>query len=759
MMTAVEREDSGKQLHALGGCIVKDIADYWLDAIERSVLFFDVLHSRSELRAAHEAKIAPHVLTFECEPVIDGRTLQRPVNYVLARVKPPDSSRIDEKKRPFIVVDPRAGHGPGIGGFKPQSEIGVAFKAGHPCYLIGFLPNPEPGQTIEDIARAEAHFIEYVGAAHPSADGKPVVVGNCQAGWAVVMLAATRPELFGPIIVAGSPLSYWAGVRGHNPMRYTGGLLGGSWMTALASDLGGGKFDGAWLVSNFEGLNPSNTFWKKHYNLYSKIDTESARYLQFEQWWGSHVLLNAEEIQFIVDELFVGNKLTQGAISWSDGAPIDLRNIRSPIVVFCSKADNITPPQQALQWVIDIYDSADDIRMNGQTIVYAIHDTVGHLGIFVSGGVAQKEHGEFTSNIDLIDVLPPGLYEAVITPKQEGASGLIEGEYLVRFEQRTLDDIRKLGGNDADDDRRFATAARISDINLSLYRAFLQPWVRLWCSDSAAQTWRQFHPLRLQYDLFALPAPAGQQLSSLAANVLESRHPVERENVLWQFQEQISESVAQSLDAFRDWRDAVSELAFCAFYGAPHIQAIAGISNAAPLQRLKMSKDPNWVELRQRRSEDLKKSIADGGPREALIRALLYVRIPDGIVDERGFNFLRRVRDETGGDLSISKFKAMLRKQYFTLLVDERRALDAIPRMLAENPERAMQLVAKFHELMDVVGPHSAESRKRLTEIEKILDEAMRHSKSTPEQVLQQSTRSPARPSKRKRHVHWNPSH
>ena len=31
-------------------------------------------------------------------------------------------------------------------------------------------------------------------------------------------------------------------------MRYTGGVLGGSWLTALTSDLGGGKFDGGHLV-------------------------------------------------------------------------------------------------------------------------------------------------------------------------------------------------------------------------------------------------------------------------------------------------------------------------------------------------------------------------------------------------------------------------------------------------------------------------------------------------------------------------------
>src|SRR5215471_17699128 len=249
------------------------LADYMVDAAQRSILFWDVLRQRGNQYREHLAETAPHVLSYQAELVIDGRTLERPVNYALVRIIPPAGVEIDPIKRPFVIVDPRAGHGPGIGGFKADSEIGVAFKAGHPCYFVGFLPDPVPGQTLEDIARAEAVFIEKVTALHPEADAKPCVIGNCQAGWAVMMLAAMRPELFGPIIIAGSPLSYWAGVHGKNPMRYSGGLLGGSWLTALTSDLGGGKFDGAWLVQNFENQNPANTLWTKQYNLYSKIDT------------------------------------------------------------------------------------------------------------------------------------------------------------------------------------------------------------------------------------------------------------------------------------------------------------------------------------------------------------------------------------------------------------------------------------------------------------------------------------------------------
>src|SRR6187431_2926343 len=361
--------------------LVASAVEYMMDASQRSVLFLHVMRRRGDQYREYIAQTAPHVLQYAAELIVDGRQLDEPVNYVLVRIIPPEGVEIDPRRRPFIVVDPRAGHGPGIGGFKADSEIGVAMKAGHSCYFLGFLPEPMPGQTIERIARAEAVFIETVISRHPEADGKPCVIGNCQAGWAVMILASLRPELFGPIIVAGAPLAYWAGVHGKNPMRYSGGLLGGSWLTALSSDLGCGKFDGAWLVQNFENQNPANTLWTKQYNLYAKIDTEGPRYIGFEKYWGGHVYLNAEEIQFIVDELFIGNKLAAGMVKNVDGTIVDLRNIRSPIVVFCSRGDNITPPQQALGWILDLYDDVDDIIKCGQTIVYTIHESIGHLGI------------------------------------------------------------------------------------------------------------------------------------------------------------------------------------------------------------------------------------------------------------------------------------------------------------------------------------------------------------------------------------------
>jgi hypothetical protein len=121
---------------------------YWLDASQRIVLFLDLLRQRGDVVHAHEAQPAPHVLTFQFELVLDGRSLPRPVNYALVRIVPPEGVTIDPELAPFIVVDPRAGHGPGIGGMKHDSEIGVALQAGHPCYFVSFLPKPLLGRKL-----------------------------------------------------------------------------------------------------------------------------------------------------------------------------------------------------------------------------------------------------------------------------------------------------------------------------------------------------------------------------------------------------------------------------------------------------------------------------------------------------------------------------------------------------------------------------------------------------------------------------------
>src|SRR5665213_3597338 len=343
--------------------------DYMVDAFQRSVLFLDLLRRRGNEEIEITSRPMATVLSFGHEVLMDGRSLPRPINYMLSRIVPPAGVITDPQKRPVVVVDPRAGQGPGIGGFKAESEIGDALNAGHPVYFIGFGAMPEPGQQFLDIVEGQVKFFERVVELHADAP-RPFAIGNCQAGYQTLMVAMLRPDLFGPCLVAGSPKSYWQGVHGKNPMRYSGGLLGGSWITAMTSDLGNGKFDGTWLISNFDSLNPANSLWGKQYDVYSKIDTGADRYLRFEKWWGDFIDLNGDELQYLVDNLFIGDKLTRNQLQSHDGTTFDARNITSPIIVFTSSGDNISPPPQTLGFILDLYRDVDDIRATGRTIVY-----------------------------------------------------------------------------------------------------------------------------------------------------------------------------------------------------------------------------------------------------------------------------------------------------------------------------------------------------------------------------------------------------
>src|SRR4051812_4785887 len=700
--------------------------EYWVDAWQRSILLIDVLRQRGNNYVEHNAREAPHVLTFEAELVLDGRTLPQPVNYALVRIVPPTGVSIDRRKRPFIVFDPRAGHGPGIGGMKHDSEIGVALAAGHPCYFVGFLPEPMPGQTIEDVCLAEARFVEEVIARHPEAEGKPCLIGNCQAGWQIMMTCAIRPDLSGPIMLVGSPLSYWAGVHGKNPMRYLGGLLGGTWLTALVGDLGHGIFDGANLVANFESAHPDNTYWKKIYHLYSNIDTEAARFLEFEKWWGSPVLLNAGEMLSIADDLFVGNKLAPGGLRTSTGVRVDLRNIQSPIIVFCSWGDDITPPQQALGWVLDLYDHEDEIVAAGQTIVYCLHQSIGHLGIFVSGKVATKEHGEFAQAMDPIDVMPPGLYEAVIT----GVDGtvdnpeLVSGDYLFRLEARTLDAIRALGGNSPEDELRFAAAARVSEINKGLYQTFVGPMVSRAATEQSAAALRALHPNRLRFQMFADGNPLMPPVADWAEQVRANRRPVGADNPFVAVERMTSDWIAGGLEAWGKARDSFVEDFFLNTYGAPWLQAMIGLAGDDPRTRdRRIARDLAREAAAKQMAAHLEQRIETGGLPDATGRALLYIRMPDGIADERGFAALQQIASElpAAKRVGLSRFKEIVRDQFLILRLDEERAITALPKLLPADRRARETALGLVRRIIEARGKPSGEGARRVEGIENLV--------------------------------------
>ena len=609
--------------------------EYLVDAVQRSVLFLELLRQRGNDQIEITSRPMATVLRFEHEVLMSGRSLPRPINYALSRIAPPPGVAIDRRKRPVVVVDPRAGQGPGIGGFKAQSEIGDALNAGHPVYFIGFGAMPAPGQQFPDVVEGQVKFFERVVELHPDAP-RPFAIGNCQAGYQTLMVAMLRPDLFGPCLVAGSPMSYWQGVHGKDPMRYSGGLFGGSWLTAMTSDLGNGTFDGTGLILNFDLLNPANWLWGKQYEVFTHIDTGTQRYLEFEKWWGDFIALGGDELQYLVDNLFIGDKLTRNQLQSRDGAIFDVRNITSPIIVFTSSEDNISPPPQTLGWILDLYRDIDDIRATGRTIVYCLSHKIGHLAIFVSAKVGAKEDEEFVQLMDVIDCLPPGLYEMVLAPRpaDRPPGGFVTGDWIARFEARSLDDIRALGRNSPADDRAFAAVARLSELNLSLYRTLMQPLVRALANQPAADLARAMNPLRLSYTIFADGNPWMQGVQKLAEGVAASRKPAAADNPFLALQQQVSDQITFVLDAYRVARDHLAEQMFFGFYGSPLVQALLGLNDRSEVRPLPGT-SPEERAARKARAETYAAMLLTGGFDEALTRAVLYVIAAERMFDQR----------------------------------------------------------------------------------------------------------------------------
>ncbi len=695
------------------------LPEYMVDAFQRSVLFLDLLRQRGNEEIEITSRPMATVLRFEHEELMSGRSLPRPINYSLLRILPLPGVATDRRKRPVVVVDPRAGQGPGIGGFKAESEIGDALNAGHPVYFIGFSAIPASGQQYLDVVEGQVKFFERVVELHPEAP-RPFAIGNCQAGYQTLMVAMLRPDLFGPCLVAGSPMSYWQGVHGKNPMRYSGGLLGGSWLTAMTSDLGNGKFDGTGLILNFDVLNPANWLWGKQYEVYAHIDTDAERYLKFEKWWGDFIQLNGDELQFLVDNLFIGDKLTRNQLQSHDGVTFDVRNITSPIIVFTSSGDNISPPPQALGWILDLYRDVDDIRATGRTIVYSLNHEIGHLALFVSAKVGAKEDEEFVEMMDVIDCLPPGLYEMVISPRPTDMppGGFVTGDWIARFEARSLDDIRALGRNSPEDDRAFAAVARLSELNLSIYRTFMQPLVRAIANQTSADLARTLNPLKLGYTIFADRNPWMKGVQKLAAGVAAARKPAAADNPLLALQSKVSDQIIAALDAYRAMRDQLAEQTFFGFYGSPFVQAFLGLNDGSEVRPLPGT-SPEKLAARQAQADAYAGKLKAGGFDEALTRAVLYVTAADRMVDQRCALALNVARQKLM-HLSLAVFKVLVRDQFFVLQLEHERAVEALASMVPEADARK-ELLQQVHAIVGAGDRPLAAERDRVARLSQVL--------------------------------------
>jgi len=403
-----------------------------------------------------------------------------------------------------------------------------------------------------------------------------------------------------------------------------------------------------------------------------------------------------------------------------DRQKIDLKNITSPVVVFASWGDNISPPQQALNWIVDVYGHENMIVSLGRVIVYLLAEDVGHLSIFVGGRVAKKEHRELISVMEMLDDLPPGLYEMVIEqrPRHADPLDIDRDTYTVRFETRTMDDIRALNPDRRSGESLFSTINQVSEIPEQLYESLCGPLVRALSSEATAKLLRWLHPLRARQYLLSALNPALAALPLIAEQVRQHRHPASEDNAFLGLEQTVSKQIVSALNACRDLRDGWVEQMVKIAYGPLGLGAFF-----PPEPPLEAQAEETAQEQWKAKLAALRGKIEQGGFPEAVARMLIAVIKKRGAIDRRSFLIAHEISEQRGDLPAISEadLHSLIAEQALLMQFDPEAALKALPRLLPSEAERerAVAIVARVMMLEpDLSDPDSPAAKA----VQKYLD-------------------------------------
>jgi len=388
-----------------------------------------------------------------------------------------------------------------------------------------------------------------------------------------------------------------------------------------------------------------------------------------------------------------------------EGRKLSLKDIESPILVFASMGDNITPAQQALNWIPRVYSSVEDIKRHGQVIVYIVHEEIGHLGIFVAGSIAKKEHNEIIGNFDMIDCLPPGLYEMVID------GDVASGKFESRFEPRAMADIAAYDDG-IRDETDFSVVAKVSEANDNLYQLLARPWVKLWTTELSAEFIRHLHPLRLQRYLLADINPLMRPLKNTASVVRRNRKPAGPDNPFTELEKAVSDYVEGVLDIYRDYRDLHQEEIFQQIYGNGWLRSLFPPVQDEPKPAAAGQEHPDH----DRRLAAMER----GGVAEGLIRIYMAAAATNQGIKRKHFEVAREIAatHRVLSKLSLSQFKKMMREQSAILQADEERALQALATLIKNKDDR-MEALSIARRLFLADGVYNDEEKVLLENIRK----------------------------------------
>jgi hypothetical protein len=180
--------------------------------------------------------------------------------------------------------------------------------------------------------------------------------------------------------------------------------------------------------------------------------------------------------------------------------------------------------------------------------------------------------------------------------------------------------------------------------------------------------------------------------------------------------------IAGGLEMWGKARDAATEAFFFNTYGSPVLQAMVGLRADETSVGRRIGRDVAREAAAKEATAHLEQQIDQGGLIEAAVRALIYVRLPEGKVDERGFAALKQISGELPAAKRVGfiRFKEIVKEQYLMLLLDQERAIAALPKLLPSNRRQCEEALALVRRVVAARGALPEEGRRRLERIEAI---------------------------------------
>jgi hypothetical protein len=332
-----------------------------------------------------------------------------------------------------------------------------------------------------------------------------------------------------------------------------------------------------------------------------------------------------------------------------------------------------------------------------------VHETIGHLGIFVSGPVSRKEHKEMISSIDQADLLAPGLYEMIILETDDGDM------YDVRFEARDMDDIRAMD-DDGDDEAVFGPIARVSTGVDTYYRLFVRPFIEIAMNETLAEGLRQLHPLRTAKYGYSDLNPWMTPFKALAENARSNRRAAKADNFFTAMEKQVSAHISGTLDFIREARDLSQELWFQSVWGNPWLQAW--------FQGEDRDESSDQDTCRAEGLEEMER----GGFAEGVVRILSALAHAGSSIDRDVLEVFRDIarRDERLARLVSAELAEAVKKQACILAADPERAIGSLVSLLPESADRraALSIARAIFPENQALNP---ESQARLEAVQEVL--------------------------------------